>query len=97
MYLNFFGKTLIIQAVNPTSVTAVTCLKSVSLYADRCMFDVFLDVCHEDYVGGDKGGSAGKLVHEICKKITSLKQESTPDDLYAIYIGIIAGLDAPQG
>ena len=56
------------------------------------MLDVFFDICHEDYIGGDKGGSAGKLVHQIYKNILSLKQNSTPDDLYAKYIGIIAGL-----
>jgi len=92
VFKNGFGETPIIQSVNPTSITAVTCLKHVCLYADRYMLDVFLDIWREDYVGWDKGESAGKLVHKICTKILSLKQESTPHDLYAKYIDIISGL-----
>ena len=66
------------------------------------MLDVFFQICRDDYVGGDDAGSKGKLIHEICKSLTKLKQEynlqgvgyktDTPDELYSKYIGIVAGL-----
>ena len=67
------------------------------------MFDVFLTICREDYVGADDGTSDSKMVYEICKKMFKLRMEwrTSPrnrlmtdilDELYAKYISIVAGL-----
>ena len=58
-------------------------------------------ICLEDYVGIEDVGSKRKLVHEICKIISYLKQDytvsgkgkltETPDELYARYNIIVAG------
>ena len=37
-------------------------------YADKCMFDIFIDIYKEDYAGSDDGASKSKMVHKICKK-----------------------------
>ena len=73
------------------------------LYADKCMFDVFLNIYRVDYVGTDVGTSDSKMLYEICKKLAKLRMEwrTTPgnkivadtyDDLYAMYISIVASL-----
>ena len=97
-----FGLNPIILGVNPITGSSSDCLKKARLYADKCMLDVFIQICRDDYVGGDDAGSKGKLIHEICKSLTRLKQEynvrgvghktDTPDELYSKYIGIVAGL-----
>ena len=72
-------------------------------YADKCMFNIFLNICREDYVGTDDGTSDSKMVYEICKKIAELRMEwrtspgnklltYTPDELYAKYTSIVVGL-----
>ena len=72
------------------------------LYANKCMLDVFLHILKQDYVGDNNTILEGKLIHKICKLITSLRYEynergvgrksNTPDELYAKYIRIVAGL-----
>ena len=66
------------------------------------MVDVLLAICHKDYVRAHDVGPKCKLVHKICKIILSIEQESTapgkgkvmdtPDNVYAQYISIVAGL-----
>ena len=58
------------------------------------MLDIFLEICREDYVGGDDAGSKSKLVHEVCKKIVIIEifSADTPDEIYAKYISMVAGL-----
>ena len=67
--------------------------KKARPHADKCMLDVFIQICRDDYVGGSDTGSRGKLIHEICKSLTNLRQEytingidhktDTPDELYS--------------
>ena len=97
-----FGANPVILGVNPVSGSSSDCLKKARLYADRCMLDVLLHICKDDYVGGNDAGSRGEMIHEICKSITKLRQDysmrgvghktDTPDELYAKYISIVAGL-----
>ena len=71
-------------------------------YADKRMLDVFLAISQNDYVGEEDVDSKRTLVHKVCKIISDLKQEQnipgtgamreTPDELFARYIGIVAGL-----
>ena len=67
------------------------------------MFNIFLDICKEDYVGSDYSALESKMVHEICKKILSTRIENrnernnlltidTLDELYAKFISIATGL-----
>ena len=97
-----FGTNLIILGPNPLTGISSDYLKKARLYADKYMLDVFLHICKDDYVQRDDTVSRGKLVHEICKSITKLREEynergsghktDTPDELYAKYISIISGL-----
>ena len=66
------------------------------------MINVFLDVYRAEYIGSYDISAKRKLVHEIRKIILELHQEKTlpsrqtsidtPDNLYAMYIHIVAGL-----
>ena len=68
--------------------------------AGKCMFDTFLDICRQDYVGEISGDAVTKLIHEVCKQISAVKMEKrhgqrcidTPDEIYAKYISILSGL-----
>jgi len=96
------GKNLIILGLNPHDNSLSNCLTKARLYAEKCILDMFLHICKEDYIGGNNASSEGKLIHEICKSISSLWQEynerevgrnsDTPDELYAKYISIVASL-----
>ena len=44
----------------------------VHAYAEKCMFDVFLEICKADYVGVKSGDSETKMVREICKSVGKL-------------------------
>jgi len=72
----------------------VDCLFRICTYAHRCMLDIFLEICREDYVGGADTGSNNKLVHEVCKQLGLIKisNTDTPDEIYAKYISMVAGL-----
>ena len=48
-----------ILGVNPITGSPSECLKKARLYADKCMLNVFLHICKDDYVGGDDAGSQG--------------------------------------
>ena len=69
------------------------------------MFDVFLHLCREDYVGLDNGTLTSKTVHETCKHISKLCMDHRPrpgnriiqiqdtaDELYKKFIGVVTGL-----
>lgn len=66
------------------------------------MLDIFLKICREDYFGDFHIDSKWKLVHKICKCILIIKREyntprksrmlDTPDELYAKFISVVAGL-----
>ena len=72
-------------------------------YADKCMFEVFLDVCKADYVGGSFSDSEEKMIREMCKQIGKLKMgykssnnirwtTDTPGELYGKFISVVAAL-----
>ena len=75
-------------------------------YANKSMFDVFLDTCRQDYVRTISGDATTKLVHEVCKQVAAIKmgkkhsqrEIETPDEIYAKYISLVSGLpdDADQ-
>lgn len=77
-------------------------LQRVRSYADKYMLGIFLEICRKDYGGGFDVNSKRKLVHKICKCILGITQEytnsrghkraDTPDELYAKFIIIVAGL-----
>ena len=74
--------------------------KKLLEYSNKCMFDTFLDICQQDYVGEIRGNAVTKLIHEVCKQITAIKIEKqhgqrcvdTPEEIYAKYISILSGL-----
>lgn len=47
----------------------------ITEYADRCMFDTFIEIYRTYYVGMKDGHSKEKLVHEICKQISSITMD----------------------
>ena len=72
-------------------------------YANKCMFNVFLHICREDYVDNDGGTSTTKMVHDICKKTVKSLMEykcrpgnrlctDNPDELYTKLISMAAAL-----
>ena len=72
-------------------------------YIDKCMFDMFLHICRQDYVGADDGTSISKMAHAICKRHVKLRIEyksktgndfviDNPNKLYAKFIGVLFGL-----
>ena len=101
-FFTTFGHQPPILAAYPLSTTACDILGRVRAYADKCMLDVFLELCREDYVGGFDVSSKRKLVHEICKIIGGMTQEfvsprgnkgiDTPDELYAKFLSIVSAL-----
>ena len=61
------------------------------------MLDIFIEICRDSYVGVNDQNSRNKMTHDICKQLQLLKQhhdrgEDMPDELYAKYISIPAGL-----
>ena len=69
-------------------------------YSDKYMFDIFLCICQEDYVGDKGANSKKKMNFALCKKMTEIKMErrhdkrgiDPPDEVYAKYISFTAGL-----
>ena len=73
------------------------------VYAEKCIFGVFLEVCRVDYVGGSSIDSKERMIREVCKNIGELKMEyksgnsnrwatDTLDDIYGRFISAIASL-----
>ena len=73
---NTFGSNSLLLNSQPDSNNPASYLKRVRIYADRCMLDVFIEICRDDYVGAVDAGAERKQVHEICKTITELRQEN---------------------
>ena len=94
LFDEMFGLKPLILDTQPVKGTPVECLSQVRTYADKCMLDIFLEMCREDYVGGDDAGSKIKLVHEVCKQLSLIKISNvdTPDKIYVKYISMVAGL-----
>jgi len=101
-FVETFGTSPFLLNEKPIDNGAAGCMTCVRDYADKCMLDVFLAICCEDYVGVEDVDSKRKLVHEISKIILSIEQEITApgkdkvtdtlDKLYAQYISIVVGL-----
>ena len=70
-----FGKSPVILMVNPITGSPSECLKKARIYVDKCMFGVFLHICKDDYVKNNDARLQGKLIHEIWKSITKLRQD----------------------
>ena len=49
--------------------------EKLRIYANKFIFDVFLTICREDYVGTDYGTSDSKMIYDIYKKLTKLRME----------------------
>ena len=60
-----FGMNPLILSASPTSHPSSDVSTRVRLYAEKCMLDISLEICHEDYVGGNEAGPKRKLVHKI--------------------------------
>jgi len=101
-FMDTFGSSPFLLNQKPIGNGAAECMTCVRDYVDKCMLGVFLAICREDYVEAEDVGSKRKLVREICNLILNIEQEytapgkgkvtETPDELYAQYIGIVAGL-----
>ena len=74
-FSNVFGSKPILFGINPYYHDADHTGSKLRAYADKYTFDIFLDICKEDYVGLYDGGSESKMVYEICKTISSLHME----------------------
>ena len=44
------------------------------LYIEKCHFDIFVAICHSDYIGLHDPASEQRATQEICKKILKLQQ-----------------------
>ena len=76
-FLETFGSSPFLMNERPAHSGPVECITRVRNHADKYMLDVFIEICWEDYVGAEDVGSKGKLVQEICKIISDLRQEYT--------------------
>ena len=94
IFNGIFGKNPIILDTQPIKGTPVECLKRVCIYADKFILDILLEICRDDYVGGDDAGSKRKLVHDIYKQLSLIKMNNgdNPDKMYARYISMVADL-----
>ena len=71
------GKISTILNVQPANNSPINFLPHMRLYADKCMLDIFLSICHENYVGFIDSSVKGILVHKICQYILELCQEKS--------------------
>lgn len=76
-------------------------------YAERCMFDVFLQLCKADYVGIETDAGDILAVQAVCQNILDLKQQyrnshgktdvRSPEELHNLYLRLIPSLPSdPQ-
>jgi hypothetical protein len=94
------------KRANVTSGNSVedadTVKKLLLQYFDRCKLDVFIDLCHSNYVGSESSLDETKAVSAIAKNITKLKMQYNakpgllrtihPNDLYSKYLQFIPSL-----
>ena len=67
-----FGTKPTLLGSNPTRLENTNIRRQVHGYAEKCMFDVFLEACRADYVGGMSTDSEKKMIREVCKMIGNL-------------------------
>lgn len=73
----------------------------LTTFSDACKFDIFLDCCRIDYVGGEEI-SEETYVREVCNDLSLLKQQwtdptgstilDTPEELYQKFIRFASNL-----
>lgn len=68
-----FGDTPVILSSKPTNGSINNCLPRVRVYSDKCMLDIFIEICRDNYVGGNDKKSRNKMIHEIYKQLQLLK------------------------
>lgn len=71
-------------------------------FAERCMFDVVLELCQSDYVGSNNVTDSTLAVQEVCKEIGSIQQEfkerngkrniRCPDEIFSKYLQLTPSL-----
>ena len=69
-FLSSFGSKPQLLGRNHTCLKENTTKEKLHVYADKCMFDVFLDLVRNDYVGTEDNISEFKMIHDICKIIS---------------------------
>ena len=100
---DIFGTKPMLPENNSTKLDSKDTREKISGYADKCIFEVFLELCRADYVGEVFGDSEVKMVREVCKNIGEIKMEyksgtrnrwttDTPDELYDNFISVVAAL-----
>ena len=82
--------------------TNMSAVRRLHQYAEKCMFDVFLELCRADYVGQEDSAGDILAVQAVCQKIMDLKQRyknahgrtdvRSPEDLYNLYLRFIPSL-----
>ena len=86
-----------LSAPRPVIDSAATVRSDLKIYAEKCMFDVFVHFCRLDYVGSKENVDAMRAITEVCKQISALSQKFrypkngnyfilTPDQLYDQYL-----------
>ena len=102
-FTSVFGQKPQLFGPNPSRLDVNDGSEKLRVYAEKYMFDIFLEIYREDYVGTDDGTSDSKIIHEIYKILSKLRIEwrskvgnrlikCTPDELYAEFVDDIAGL-----
>ena len=64
--VSMFGQKPQLFRPNPSRLD-MNVSEKLHVYEEKCMFDVFLEICREDYVGTYYGTSNSKMIHKICK------------------------------
>ena len=52
--------------------SAATVRSDLTTYAEKCMFDVFVNLCSLDYVGSEDNVNALRAVTEVCQQILAI-------------------------
>ena len=68
-----FGVKPMLLGNSPTKLDNKDTREKISGYADKCIFEVFLELCRADYVGGLFGNSEVNMIREVCKNIGEIK------------------------
>ena len=68
-FMSVFGSRPILFESNLTRLDDDNTRSKMRLHVDKFMFDIFLNICKEDYVGMDNIIAELKIIHEICKNI----------------------------
>ena len=95
------------KPVSGQSSNHITVCAGLHAYAQKCMFDVFLELCHIYYVGDTASADGSLAVQEVCQTISALRQEfrnrhgqmdvMSPDELFMLFLRYVPSLpEDPQ-